>query len=64
MTPISNVDTEVKFWMVDPLDVDHVIKDLLIFGYSVRGLAEEECREISDSPRLYEVRIRPVTVSD
>jgi hypothetical protein len=61
---IVKVESEIRYWMVDPIDVDHVVKDLMVFGYPTRSYAEDEAEEEEQCARIYEVRITPLRLSN
>lgn len=46
-----------RFWIADPIDVMRLIRQLRLFGFTDRNLAENEARELAEDHTYYEVRV-------
>lgn len=46
-----------RFWVADPIDITRLVRQLRVFGFTDRNLAEEEARETTEDHTYYEVRV-------
>lgn len=46
-----------RFWIADPVDVTRLVRQLRVFGFLDRNLAEEEAREVAEDDTYYEIRV-------